>query len=188
MRGKRNDQGGRWPLGIWFALVGMSAGTVASFSLIGWTFTRGLYVGGGAEPLEYESETVILEAEVTTGPEGIAGGDAPEGLIEPGAVPEFAASPAEPRAERMPEADGGGAPAHDPRDGEPESDETASGEPEPPHLVPVDEDDGGGRDEEALDPGGEQEYPEWDGDRDHDDGEDLHLDLVLEEIGLHLIE
>ena len=121
MRGKRNDQGGRWPLGIWFALVGMSAGTVASFSLIGWTFTRGLYVGGGAEPLEYESETVILEAEVTTGPEGIAGGDAPEGLIEPGAVPEFAASPAEPRAERMPEADGGGAPAHDPRDGEPES-------------------------------------------------------------------
>jgi hypothetical protein len=181
VRGRRNDQGGRWPLGIWFALVGMSAGTVASFSLIGWTFTRGLDNGGGAQPLEYESETVILEAEPTTGPEGAAGGAVPEGLFEPGAVPEFAASPAEPRAERMPEADDGNAPAHAPREHEPES-----AEPEPPQLVPVDEGDGGG--EEALEPGGEPDDPDWDGDRDHDDRVDLHLDLVLEEIGLDLIE
>lgn len=148
MRGNGSDQGGRWSVGLWLALVGVSAGTVASFSLIGWTFTRDLYDGGrGTEPLEFHSETVIIEAEET--PEGVAGGDGElEGLVEPDSEPNVAASPAEPRAELVQDGaeDASEPPADEPTDARPESEET-----EPPQLVPVGEDDGEcDRDEGAL--------------------------------------
>jgi hypothetical protein len=136
--------------------VGVSAGTVASFSLIGWTFTRGLYDGGnGTEPLEFDSETVIIEAEET--PEGVAGGDDElEGLVEPDSEPDVAASPVEPRAELVQDGDEDApeAPGDDPAEERTESEET-----EPPQLVPVDEEDGDcGHDEAALWP--EAEYGE----------------------------
>jgi hypothetical protein len=144
VRGKGTDQGGRWSVGIWFALVGVSAGTVASFSLIGWTFTQGLYDGdGGAEPLEFHSETVVIEAGETPAPEGVAGGDELDGLIEPGSEPDAAASPAEPRAERVQEdaEDAPEAPAETPGDARPEEQQHEVEETEPPQLVPVDEDE-----------------------------------------------
>jgi hypothetical protein len=179
VRGKGSDQGGRWSVGIWFALVGVSAGTVASFSLIGWTFTQGLYDGGnGTEPLEFESETVILEAETPEG-EGIAGGDELEGLIEPGTEPEMAASPAEPRTGRVSEAveDVPDTPAPTtPPEEQHEVEETG-----PPQLIPVDEgDDGCDEGDGAEDPdGGLGEDREW--------LEDPSLDHLLDELdaGLH---
>jgi hypothetical protein len=119
-------------------LVGVSAGTVASFSLIGWTFTRGLYDGGnGTVPLEFHPETVIIEAEET--PEGAAGGDDElEGLVEPGTEPNVAASPAEPRAERVQDGDVDvpEAPVEVPTEERAEERAEESG---PPQLVPVDE-------------------------------------------------
>nr|BFF23008.1 hypothetical protein GCM10025732_09730 [Glycomyces mayteni] len=90
-------------MGIWFALVGISAGTVASFAMVGWTFTRGLYTGAdGVEPVEIESGTVIIEGDeppATPGEiEGIAGAEpVPGGLAEPGEGVEPVA--AEPQAE-----------------------------------------------------------------------------------------
>lgn len=153
MRGRGNDQGGRWPVGIWFAMVGVSAGTVASFSLIGWTFARDLYGGGdGAEPLGYEPQTVVIEAEETPEPIGVAGGDDdPAEPAEPGPEPQIAVSPAEPRAERLQDDDIEAASVHD----EPVLEESA-----PPQLVPVDEDDGDCGREESDEPDREHD---WDG-------------------------
>lgn len=173
MSGTGNDQGGHWPVGIWFALVGVSAGTVASFALIGWTFARGLDGGDGAEPLEYDAETVVIEAEETPDPEGIAGGDdGQEGLVEPGAEPRIAASAAEPQAGPIAESGDDAGPAADAPRGD---------EPEPPQLVPIEEDedgDGCGREEEADD----------DGDSDHDwaDPGLPELDPVLDQVDLEL--
>jgi hypothetical protein len=146
MGGAGNDQGGRWPVGIWFALVGVSAGTVASFALIGWTFARELYGGGdGAEPLHYEPETVVIEADETPAPAGAAGADEePLGPEEPGAEPQLVASPAEPRAERIAEGD------TPPR----ETLVLVPQETDPPQLVPVEEHDPCEQEEEAaLEPG-----------------------------------
>lgn len=175
MRGKGSDQGGRWSFGIWFALVGVSAGTVASFSLIGWTFTQGLYDGGnGTEPLEFESETVILEAE-TPEDEGLAGGDELEGLVEPGTEPQVAASPAEPRTGRVSEAveELPEPPAETtPPEEHHEVDETG-----PPQLIPVDEGDGGC--DEAEDPDDGLGQGPW--------LEDPHLDLLLEGLDVDLV-
>lgn len=172
MSGTGNEQGGHWPVGIWFAMVGVSAGTVASFALIGWTFARGLDDGDGAEPLEYGSETVVIEAEETPDPEGIAGGDdGQEGLVEPGAEPRIAASAAEPQAGPIAESGDGARPAAD----EPRGDEPAPGGSEPPQLVPIEEGDGCGREEEADDADGE-----------HDWAELPDLDLVLDQVDLEL--
>ncbi|RRR96020.1 hypothetical protein [Glycomyces terrestris] len=156
MRGRGSDLGGRWPVGIWFALVGVSAGTVASFAMLGWTFTRGLYTGGEAdEPVQIDSGTVIIEGEEPPAEpgdvEGLAGGDPlPEGLAEPGAGVD--PEPAEPQAEPLPE------PADEP--GPPvESDPVEEGgeQSEPPKLVPVEE-------EPPCDPGEStgEPAPDWD--------------------------
>ncbi|WP_112136900.1 hypothetical protein [Glycomyces dulcitolivorans] len=166
MRGRGSDQGGRWPVGIWFALVGVSAGTVASFAMIGWTFTRGLYTGGdGAEPVEIESGTVVIEGEEPPadpgGIEGIAGGDpVPDGLAEPGAG--IDPEPAEPQAGPLPE----------PEDAPGPPVEESEEEREPPQLVPVDEDKPPCAPEEST---GEPEDPghDWDG---GDDDWDDHWD------------
>ncbi|HEX2143477.1 MAG TPA: hypothetical protein VHG10_03115 [Glycomyces sp.] len=189
MRGTGSDQGGHWPVGLWLALVGMSAGTVASFSLIGWTFTRGLYVDAPSrEPLGYESETVILEAEETPEPAGGAGSDGLEGLAEPGKGPEIAASPAEPRAERVPESveHDHEASAEEPREERAEIETT-----EPPQLVPVNE---GGCDGEAGAPEDDHGGHEWGGGIDwvHDWNQDWdadeHLDELLDQIEIELPE
>lgn len=159
MRGRGSDQGERWPVGIWFAMVGVSAGTVASFSLIGWTFARDLYGGGeGTVPLDYEPQTVVIEADATPGPVGVPGGDGPAGPLadpSPGAEPQIGVSAAEPRAERLEDAEIGAAqPPEGPRD------ERAPEESAPPQLVPIGEDDGDcGRDESA----GAGWDPHWDG-------------------------
>ncbi|MEU5872307.1 hypothetical protein AB0A73_12215 [Glycomyces sp. NPDC047369] len=175
MHGRGSDQGGRWPVGIWFALVGISAGTVASFAMVGWTFTRGLYTGAdGAEPMEIESGTVIIEGEeppATPGEiDGLAGAEpVPGGLAEPGEGVEPAA--AEPRAELVPQRD------REPEDAPGPPVEEGGEASEPPRLVPVDEDPCGpeesgetpGEDEnEDEDDGGDAgnswDHGEWDGD------------------------
>ncbi|MDA1362779.1 hypothetical protein O1R50_24385 [Glycomyces luteolus] len=194
MSGRGNDQEGRWPVGIWFAMVGVSAGTVASFSLIGWTFARDLYGGeDGTEPLHYEPQTVVIEAEETPGPEGIAGGDEGPagGPADPGPEPQIAVSPAEPQAERIAEA--GGA---DPR--LELEDEPVLVQSKPPQLVPVEEDEGDcGPEESAAEPGWEHDWdggwdPEDDGGQGSDDLEPYELDLDLAsdqdsiELGLEL--
>jgi hypothetical protein len=166
VRGRGSDQGGRWPVGIWFAMVGVSAGTVASFSLIGWTFARDLYGGGdGTEPLHYEPQTVVIEADETPEPVGVAGGDdGPAGPAEPGPEPQIAVSPAEPQAERIVEADD-----TEDRRYEPEADPLPE-ESAPPQLVPVEEDEGDcGREESGHEPGWE---PDWNGDWDRGDDDD----------------
>ncbi|MDN3243780.1 hypothetical protein [Glycomyces tritici] len=161
MRGSSSDQGGRWPVGIWFAMVGVSAGTVASFSLIGWTFARDLYGGGeGTVPLDYEPQTVVIEADATPDPAGVAGGDGPAGPAAdpggPGSAPQIGVSAAEPRAERLEDAEIGAAqPPEEP------SDEHALEESTPPQLVPIGEDDGDCGPEEAADEPGWD--PHWGG-------------------------
>ncbi|WP_205324384.1 hypothetical protein [Glycomyces sp. YM15] len=193
MSGRGSDQGGRWPVGIWFAMVGVSAGTVASFSLIGWTFARNLYGGDdGTEPLHYEPQTVVIEAEKTPDPAGVAGGDEePADPAGPGPEPQIAVSPAEPQAERIVEADAADEPRLEPED-EPVPEQSA-----PPRLVPVDEDDCG-REEGAEAP---EWYDDWDVDWDHvrGDGDDrgghgrddlelyeLDLDLEFDQDGIEL--
>ncbi|MFG3338496.1 hypothetical protein [Glycomyces sp. NPDC048151] len=170
MRGRGSDQGGRWPVGIWFAMVGVSAGTVASFSLIGWTFAKDLYGGGdGAEPLDYDPQTVVIEADETPDPAGVAGGDdspvGPSGPSGPGPEPRIAVSAAEPQAERIVEADDAEAPPHEPSDER--ADEPVPEQSTPPQLVPVDGSDGDCGREEADDP---ELVPDWDDDWNWDAG------------------
>lgn len=161
MHGRGSDQGGRWPVGIWFALVGISAGTVASFAMVGWTFTRGLYTGAdGTEPMEIESGTVIIEGEeppATPGEiAGLAGAEpVPGGLAEPGEGVEPVA--AEPQAELVPQRDRG-----EPDDAPGPPVEEGGEESEPPQLVPIGEDPCGP--EESGDNGEEDDA--------EDDGED----------------
>lgn len=161
MHGRGSDQGGRWPVGIWFALVGISAGTVASFAMVGWTFTRGLYTGAdGTEPMEIESGTVIIEGEespATPGEiAGLAGAEpSPGGLAEPGEGVEPVA--AEPQAELVPQRDRG-----EPDDAPGPPVEEGGEESEPPRLVPIGEDPCGP--EESSDNGEEDDA--------EDDGED----------------
>jgi hypothetical protein len=201
VRGRGSDQGGRWPVGIWFAMVGVSAGTVASFSLIGWTFARDLYGGGdGTVPLDYEPQTVVIEADETPDPIGVAGGD--DGPVDPagpgpGAEPQIGISAAEPRAERLQDAEVEAAlPPEEPRD-EPAREESA-----PPQLVPVGEDEEDcGREESDPDPhwdghwgddgdGGRDHGHDWDsgGDRESAAYElpELDLDLGLDEDSIEL--
>ncbi|WP_199042340.1 hypothetical protein [Glycomyces salinus] len=66
MAGRRSfDRASRWPWGVWFALVGVSAGTVASFALVGWVFVSASGPGeatGAAGATGWAEETVVLEA------------------------------------------------------------------------------------------------------------------------------
>ncbi|GAA1695778.1 hypothetical protein GCM10009830_49610 [Glycomyces endophyticus] len=184
MRGRGSDQGGRWPVGIWFALVGVSAGTVASFAMLGWTFARGLYTGAdGDEPYEIESGTVVIEGEEPAvdpgGLDGAPGDPAPGGLAGPGAGvdPEAAKPQVEPLPEPEPE------PAAEPGPPVEEAPEESAEATEPPRLVPVEEE------EEELpcpeesgdDPGHGGGDWEWDRGRwgDHH-GPDLEIDLDLQ--------
>ncbi|GAA2299454.1 hypothetical protein GCM10009853_064680 [Glycomyces scopariae] len=183
MRGRGSDQEGRWPVGIWFALVGVSAGTVASFALIGWTFTRGLYTADWAgDPVEIESGTVIIEGEEPPadpgGVDGLTGGEP----AEPGAG--IDPEPAKPQVERLPE------PEAEP--GPPVEEAAPSEEPteeaEPPRLVPVEQGeqpcpeesgeepedgDGGGDDGED---GDGWDRPDWDHGHGHDEEGHWHQD------------
>lgn len=181
MRGKGSDQGGHWPVGIWFAMVGVSAGTVAAFSLIGWTFAKALYGGGdGTEPLDYEPQTVVIEAE-TPDPAGAAGENA--GPAGPGPEPRIAISPAaEPRAERIAEADDADSPRHQPDDG------GALEAITPPQLVPVEEEDdpcGPEESGEQTQGGGTEEpqRPDWDDDSFLDE---LDVDIELDRADVDL--
>ncbi len=69
MRRKGSDQVGRWPWGVWLALVGVSAGTVASFAAVGWAFMHAAGLveeSGAAHPLAWDRDGVVIEAERTT--------------------------------------------------------------------------------------------------------------------------
>ncbi|SDE47158.1 hypothetical protein SAMN05216270_12334 [Glycomyces harbinensis] len=162
-------------MGIWFALVGMSAGTVASFALVGWTFTRGLYGGvETAQPYEFESGTVVIEEEPSA--EANAGEGAeepgPGGIAEPGSASEVDPSPADPQAEPRPDADQ----EHpDEESGEPEA-PAEQDEVQDPELVPVEESSECGNEESQApaDPDDDPDHGhdwdhEWDGDWDRDD-------------------
>jgi hypothetical protein len=172
VRGRGSDQGGRWPVGLWFALVGMSAGSVTSFALIGWTFTRSLYGGGdAAEPLAFESGTVVIEAEE---PVEEAGLDEP---APPGGNSEPDPAPAEPQAEPVAD-DGPGRSSGEPEAAaEPEEPEEPDapvehGEVVDPELVPVEEDDRWcPPDEEAFDWDHDLDWDQWDGAWDGVEGE-----------------
>ncbi|THV41574.1 hypothetical protein [Glycomyces buryatensis] len=161
MRRTRSDQGGRWPWGIWLALVGVSAGTVGSFAVVGWAFTSaaGLYDGsGGGAPLEWESETIVIEAEEAP-PGGPSDGESPgaagDSRAEPGPEPSAAepqVAPAPGRTETEPELR---------PESDPESDSVTDAEP--PQLIPIES--GHGRDCESSapghSPGGEESLPDW---------------------------
>ncbi|GAB3996237.1 hypothetical protein GCM10029992_15720 [Glycomyces albus] len=114
-------------LGVWFALVGVSAGTVASFALVGWAFVSASEPDGAtgvAGAPDWAEETVVLEAtpEPASVPRPDASADRPRVAgpateQDPGPVPE--ASP-EPEAES--------------EAGRPEE---SSGSEEEPRLVPL---------------------------------------------------
>lgn len=71
--GRRSfDRASRWPWGVWFALVGVSAGTVASFALVGWVFVSASGQGGAsgaAGAPGWADEAVVLEATPGATPE-----------------------------------------------------------------------------------------------------------------------
>ncbi|THV27032.1 hypothetical protein [Glycomyces paridis] len=160
MRGRRGDQGGRWPVGLWLALVGVSAGTVASFGLVGWTFATGLYeIEDAGEPVAIDSGTVVFEAQEPP-PAPAAGEDLD---LEPpagtGTEPADEPSPIEPQVNEVPETQA------DPVEERAPIEETA-----PPKLVPVDEHEPEcDRSEDAEDgaeagEGSSDWYEHWDGD------------------------
>ncbi|WP_100445087.1 hypothetical protein [Glycomyces xiaoerkulensis] len=84
---------GGWPLGAWFALVGVSAGTVAMFAAVAWAFTdaTGLYEGSEAAgpPGWAVEDPMVIDAEsapspTPDSPTGRApGGGAGEPRVEP---------------------------------------------------------------------------------------------------------
>ncbi len=118
MRRRGSDQVGRWPWGVWLALVGVSAGTVASFAGVGWAFLHAAGITedtGEAAPIAWDQDEVVIEAEEDPdGDRESESGPATEGtepsttvLWEP--EPEAATAaeetaPDEPVLERTPEA------------------------------------------------------------------------------------
>jgi hypothetical protein len=114
VRRRGSDQVGRWPWEVWFALVGVSAGTVASFAGVGWAFLHAAGLVGGtgeATPLSWGHEEVVIEAE-----EDLEGESTPEDQAEPSTTvrrepePEVApieeeTTPAEPSLEPIPVAE-----------------------------------------------------------------------------------
>lgn len=187
MHGSGGEQGGRWPVGLWFALVGVSAGTVTSFALIGWTFTRSLYGGDEtAEPLEFESGTVVIEAEEEPVEEADGGeGAGPDTPGEPGGTAGVDPSPAEPRTEPMADA---GAERADEAPEEPEApvEEGGTGrddaEEDGPELVPIEEDD------PWCPPDIEVDVPDWDYEWRRDGDEGPWPRSGLDEVELPLLE
>lgn len=149
MRGRGSDLGGRWPVGLWLALVGMSAGTVASFGMVGWTFAMGLYGEEEAgPPLAFDSESVVIEAEEPPGddgPEGDGsdGGSSGTGVdlgdlelpVDPGGETANEPEPVEPQVSLVP------VETEDARVEEraPVEESAPIEEAEPPKLVPVEE-------------------------------------------------
>ncbi|MCH7229519.1 hypothetical protein L0U85_01380 [Glycomyces sp. L485] len=114
MRHEGSDQVGRWPWGVWLALVGVSAGTVASFAAVGWVFlSADLYRGtDAAGPPKRAEDQVVIEAEETPVPEPGPGGSEPTTQALSAPVPE--AAPVGNQAEPIPER-AGEVPAEDPR-------------------------------------------------------------------------
>lgn len=102
MRRKGSDQVGRWPWGVWFALVGVSAGTVASFAAVGWAFLYAVGPAAGegdSDPLAWDRDRVVIEAEETAGgPEDPSG----SGGAEPSAGELSAPEPEAATAEETP--------------------------------------------------------------------------------------
>ncbi|HEU5128638.1 MAG TPA: hypothetical protein VFU12_11670 [Glycomyces sp.] len=143
MRRRGSDQVGRWPWGVWLALVGVSAGTVASFAGVGWAFLHAAGIAedaGEAAPLAWDQDEVVIEAEEPPdGDRGSESGSAAEGtepstkvLWEPepeAATPEEPTAPSGPVLEPTPE--------------------TAE---EAPQLVPVEPDAAEPEEERALVP------------------------------------
>jgi hypothetical protein len=171
VRGRGSDQGGRWPVGLWFALVGVSGGTVASFALLGWAFTRGLYTGGSsAEPVEFQAGPVVIEAEEPAA-DPDAEGTGQDGLAEPGSAAEVDPSPADPRAEPMPDTAVERPVEESAAPSAPEAPaEQGQAGPGDPELVPVEEDE----DQDEHGCGEESEAPEWDYDWHREWGDRWH--------------
>lgn len=140
MRVEGSDQGGRWPVGLWFALVGMSAGTVASFAAVGWTFTSGLYDDEPAValPPNVEPGTVVIEADESAA----TSGEDPPGPVPTGPETEPIAGPGtvEPRSEPVRE-DPVLEPVAPPPPAEREEErgEEHAEVEDPPRLVPIEE-------------------------------------------------
>ncbi|WP_026931516.1 hypothetical protein [Glycomyces tenuis] len=111
MRRRGSDQVGRWPWEVWLALVGASAGTVASFAAVGWVFLHAVGADGDAEALAWDQDRVVIEAEETTGgePEEPSASEGAEPSAETLSAPEPEAAtveetpPAEPEPERSAE-------------------------------------------------------------------------------------
>ncbi|WP_026923328.1 hypothetical protein [Glycomyces arizonensis] len=98
MRRRGSDQVGRWPWGVWLALVGVSAGTVASFAAVGWAFlyATGPSEGSGdAEPLAWDQDRVVIEPEETPGDTSAPGGAEPTAEALSAPEPEAATVPVE---------------------------------------------------------------------------------------------
>ncbi|HLU28492.1 MAG TPA: hypothetical protein VKZ65_08645 [Glycomyces sp.] len=145
MRRRGSDQGGRWPWEVWFALVGVSAGTVASFAGVGWAFLHAAGLveeTGEAAPLAWDRDEVVIEAE-----EAPEGGPIAEDTAEPSTTvrwepePEAAlvgeeATPAEPALERTPEADAVAPQLVPVEPGDPSTEEMALVPIEPPDHTP----------------------------------------------------
>ena len=139
MRYEGSDQVGRWPWGVWLALVGVSAGTVASFAAVGWAFlsAAGAYDAGtdSAAPPGWVQDDVVIEAEPTPEPGAVATG--PEPTTEASSVPEPEVEPAEPET-REPVL----APVPERAPAEPdEPEDPTESESDPPKLVPIEEED-----------------------------------------------
>lgn len=120
----RTDRASRWPWGVWFALVGVSAGTVASFALVGWAFVAATGPNEAIEAAPVPAdETVVLEA----APEA----EEPEPPAGPAVEPPLVS---EPEAERVPDPDLEPAAAPEAEADRPEE---SGGAEEEPRLVPL---------------------------------------------------
>ncbi|GAB3226461.1 hypothetical protein GCM10027447_16660 [Glycomyces halotolerans] len=107
-----SDREVKWPPGAWLALVGVSAGTVASFAGIGWAFmhSAGFYDDPEAgDPAAWPQESVVIEG----GPGDPPGPDRDEPTSEPSERPEGGGGASVPRAEKIrtagPDAEAGAA-------------------------------------------------------------------------------
>lgn len=134
MRRKGSDQVGRWPWGVWLALVGVSAGTVASFAAVGWAFmhTVGLVEeSGDARPFAWDRDGVVIEAEKTTEDDREAEDAEPTSEAPSAPEPEAATATVEERPSAEPERPAEAPPLLMPTEPPPS-------EAEAPALVPLD--------------------------------------------------
>ncbi|GAB3647618.1 hypothetical protein [Glycomyces tarimensis] len=137
MRQKGSDQVGRWPWGVWFALVGVSTGTVASFAAVGWAFLSATGLHGGvdtAAPPDRGQGEIVIEAELTADPESSPEGTEPTTEAESVPVPQLERVRVEAETEAAPE------PEPEPRPHPVEPEPELATESEDPKLVPAEED------------------------------------------------